>query len=275
MRTAETRIRLRATSITISRSAPDAVKPKNWLISHTKANGEPSVPPIPKNTKRSAKIAAELSTPLQLTRTSNPYEFENPVLKTLLKNRNELLRLSISESSAARRVLRRFSTWLTKVVTAVGNGIHEFWSSIILEHARRNTISLYSSPTATAGEQKNYVPKLGSVVSFARTAIESIQSSNRSTIPMTTSKRPCETSSASTILSSRAEEIVNGLADGTLDLTTVTLAEFVQVSFLRLVSFDETHLEQTIMYGGNVFKFHACVSEIQPMQSIVGDWRVQ
>lgn len=79
------------------------------------------------------------------------------------------------------------------------------------------------------------------------------------------------------ISTTRTNEIAQGIDDGTIDLNTVSLAEFIQVSFLCLVETNghEVHLEKKIMYGGQVFNLHTCISEIRPMQDLLGAQRVQ
>lgn len=168
------------------------------------------------------------------------------------------------------RASKRLNIWLQKVVHAVEKGIHEFWSSIILSHAKSYMTSPSSSPTVTVGEPKNFGRRFANAVSFAQTATDDIQSSNRSTTHTMTSKPNCTEYSSDSISLSRTEEILLGLENGTLDLTTITLAEYIQVSFLGLVSGSEVHIEQKVTYGGQVFNLHACVSEIRPMQSLMG-----
>lgn len=85
-----------------------------------------------------------------------------------------------------------------------------------------------------------------------------------------TSKRHCEKYMTDTASPSRVEEIIDSINNGTVDATTVTLAEFMQVSFLELMYNDEQPLDvnQHMMYGGNLFNIHVCVAQINPNQPV-------
>lgn len=163
-----------------------------------------------------------------------------------------------------RLVSKPSTTWLTKAVKCVENAIHEFWSSIIFAHATRMTLSLNSSATDTVGDQNDYELKFGNVVSFAQTAIDFILLNNWSTMPIRMSSQHSGESMSDTISENRTTEIIDGLEAGTLDYNTVTMAEWLQVSFLMLYHGQETHVEQKVTYGGAVYKLHACVAAVNP-----------
>ncbi len=156
------------------------------------------------------------------------------------------------------------TTWLSKAVTCVENAIHEFWSSIIFAHATRQTLSLNSSATDTAGDQNDSELKFGNVVSFALTATDFILQNNWSTMAIRTSKQHSGESMSDTISDRRTEELLEGLEAGTLDFKEVTMAEWLQVSFLMLYHGQETSTEQQILYGGAVYKLHTCVALVNP-----------
>jgi len=65
-----------------------------------------------------------------------------------------------------------------------------------------------------------------------------------------------------TISQSRTEEILNKLDAG--DIDGISLREFMQISYLAMVGGDEVHLEMKIIYGGNTFNMHSCVSQVNP-----------
>jgi hypothetical protein len=48
----------------------------------------------------------------------------------------------------------------------------------------------------------------------------------------------------------------------------ISLEEYMQVSFLSLISGDEVHVEDKVVYGGNVFLLHACVSQVNPAEKV-------
>jgi len=62
----------------------------------------------------------------------------------------------------------------------------------------------------------------------------------------------------------RAHEIIDGIDNGTLDYATVTMEEWLQVSFLSLFHGEEVHIELPIVYGGCAFHLHACVEQVVP-----------
>jgi len=65
---------------------------------------------------------------------------------------------------------------------------------------------------------------------------------------------------------SRTDEILNAIERG--EYKGITLEEYMQVSFLTLMSGEEQHIEERIMYGGNLFNLHACVSQVNPGQQV-------
>ena len=84
------------------------------------------------------------------------------------------------------------------------------------------------------------------------------------------------TGSAFGLAWNQADQIIVGgggglsriMADGTLDATKVTLAEYLQVSFLACISGDGVDVEQKMMYGGNLYTLHACATQINPNQPV-------
>ena len=203
----------------------------------------------------------------RLIRTSNPYEFGNPVLRALLQKKSEQLLPNTSGAPVAIPVYGRWNTWRRKVAATAVKKTREFLSSITSTRQTKTTTSRNSSPTVIVGEPRNFVQRFASAVSFAQTAIDDIQSSNRSIMPTTMYEPPCEKSMIVTISPSRTEEIVKLLETGK-DLDKISMAEYLQVSFLTLMSGTEVHTEEKIMYGGNVFQLHACVSQIAPGQRV-------
>lgn len=79
-----------------------------------------------------------------------------------------------------------------------------------------------------------------------------------------TSSRPCDPSMKSMVSENRCREIVQGINDATLDYATVTLEEWLQVSFLHLYHGEEVHIELPVVYGGAAFHLHACVEQVIP-----------
>jgi len=86
-------------------------------------------------------------------------------------------------------------------------------------------------------------------------------------MPTTMYEPPCEKSMTVTISNERTAEIIKALETGH-GLDKVTMEEYLQVSFLTLMSGDEVHSEERIMYGGNVFSLHVCVNQVAPGQQV-------
>ncbi len=83
---------------------------------------------------------------------------------------------------------------------------------------------------------------------------------------MMTYEPPCERSMTITISSNRTEEVIKAIETGHIE--GVTLEEYLQVSFLSLMSGDEIHFEEAVMYGGNLITLHTCVSQVNPGQQV-------
>ena len=220
--------------------------------------------PIRTATRKIAGNAQEHRTLSRSTRTSTPYEFENLALGTL-RHRSDVQALrSTRGASVVRLALGHWNTWRRKVVASVASGIHEFWSSIILSHAKRQTMSVVSLPTVLVGEPRNFVRRFVNAVLSAQTAIDCIPSPNRSIMPTMMYRPPCKESTNDTTFESRA--ILKAIEEG--DIEGVSFAEYLQVSFLALMSGEEVHMDQKIMYGGNLYTLHACVEQINPNQQV-------
>lgn len=69
-----------------------------------------------------------------------------------------------------------------------------------------------------------------------------------------------------TISTNRTEEVLDMVDRG--DYKGISLEEYMQVSFLALMSGDESHIEEKVMYGGNLFQLHACVHQVNPGQQV-------
>ena len=66
------------------------------------------------------------------------------------------------------------------------------------------------------------------------------------------------------VLPTRARQIVDAINDGSLDYATVTLEEWLQVSFLALYHGEGVDIELPVVYGGARFLLHACVEQVVP-----------
>ena len=164
--------------------------------------------------------------------------------------------------------LKYLGILLKKAAVSAMNIILAFLSSITSIPQKNISPSVVSSQPATAGPQKSSDPKSGSAKYYVRTATESTPSSNKTTMRTPKSLQHCTKSISATALSpERCAEIREGLLKGTIDLREVSLAQWIHVSYLTLFDKKETHLEQAIVYEGNVYNLHLCVSGVIPPAS--------
>jgi len=59
-------------------------------------------------------------------------------------------------------------------------------------------------------------------------------------------------------------KIREGLESGKIDLRDISMATWLQVSYLSLFNKQVTNGDQTIVYNGNVYNLHFCVSGVVP-----------
>ncbi len=125
--------------------------------------------------------------------------------------------------------------------------------------------SVDSSQPVIAGDQKSSAPKSANAEYYVRTATGSTHLSSRTTMRTPKSETHCERSIIHTELNpEKCAEIREGLIKGTLDLRTISMATWLHVSYLTLFAKQETHMEQAIVYNGNVYNLHVCVAGVVP-----------
>lgn len=161
-------------------------------------------------------------------------------------------------------VLSRCSTWLIKGVVNVEIAIRAFWNSTTLTRLRKRKTSVRSSETVTAGPPKYSEKKSENAGSFVPTATRSIPLPKENITPTTTSDPHLRRFMRSTPSKERIVEIVDGIRDNTIDYDTVSMQEWLQISFLMLFDGDEVHMELPIIYGGSTYHLHACVEQVVP-----------
>lgn len=157
--------------------------------------------------------------------------------------------LSILQSTVARRV-----------VTA----IHEFWSSIILSHAISFTPLQLSSVEGMPGVVKLYDGRSANAVYYARTATGNTPLSNRNITPTPMCEKDSTPSLTTSVSRTETEQKINALLNGVLDLNTISLREWIELSYMSLFHKEELQLNINIVEGGNVVRLHTCVQAIVP-----------
>ena len=173
-----------------------------------------------------------------------------------------------SKKYDARQELKYFSILLRRAVASAMNIILGFLSSITSIPQKSISPSVDSSPPATAGPQKSFAPKSESVKYYVQTATENTPSSSKTITPTPKFVPPCEKLIEPMELGPEAcEKIREALIKGTIDLRTISVAQWIQVSYLNLFSQKETHMQQAIVYDGNVYNLHLCVSGVIPPAS--------
>ncbi len=161
--------------------------------------------------------------------------------------------------------LRYFSTLLRKAAVSAMNVILAFLNSITSIPQRSTSPSVDSSAPATVGPQKSSAPKSESVKYYVQTVTGSTHLSSRTTTPTPKSLPPCKKLIQPTELGPKdCEKIREGLISGKIDLHTISMATWLQVSYLALFNKQVTNGEQTIVYNGNVYNLHFCVSGVVP-----------
>ena len=220
------------------------------------------MPQIPPDTLLDANDVFDIPLQQKSTRISYQIEGQESIPAARPKSRSVLKRLRTSVAKGALLASRRLSISLRKAALTVGSTIPEFLNSIIWILETRLLKYQSSSPTDTAGGQKSCEMKLGSVVSFAPTAIGDILWNSKNTTLTPMSDPLCREYMTDTISPSRTKDIAAGLEAGTLDFANVSMEEYLQVSFLMLYHGEEVHIEQKVMYGGGLYNLHACLSQV-------------
>jgi hypothetical protein len=153
--------------------------------------------------------------------------------KNQLRRGNQSAMQESNERSVAARALHALSTWRNKVANCVASGIHEFWSSTILSHAER------------------FMPSQPSFLVDTTTAT-------------LTSEKPSKQSLRITVSPSEAAETIRRLENGTLDLSTISVREWIEVSYIALFDQQDLHFEISVVEGGNAVRLHTCIRGIVP-----------
>ena len=170
-----------------------------------------------------------------------------------------------SKQYDAKQELKYCSILLRRAAASVATMIREFLNSIMSIPQKNISPSVDSSQQVTAGPQKSSEQKFGSAKYYVRTATENTPLSSRTTTPIPKSSQPCEKSMQPEIMGpEHCAKIRKGIEDGEIDLRTISVATWLQVSYLALFNKEVTNGEQTIVYKGNVYNLHFCVSGITP-----------
>lgn len=62
---------------------------------------------------------------------------------------------------------------------------------------------------------------------------------------------------------------INALIDGKADLTQMTVAEYLQLSFIHALNSPmPLNLNQNVIYGGERYSMHYCIKKIGPSYSL-------
>lgn len=193
------------------------------------------------------------------------------VLTAALENerkRTRKLSAVASAGSAGVLVLLALNFWLKKAVTLVASTIRGFWNLITSILKRKSTTSPRSYQEDTLGLLKSYDGKSANAVYSVQTATGNTPLNNSPTIPTMTSEPHSTPSTPITISPSDYVTIRDALVAGTLDYSSITLEQFLEVSFLALFEGFEIHNELRVVHKGNLYQLHACLSAVVPGQSV-------
>jgi hypothetical protein len=184
--------------------------------------------------------------------------------KNQLRRGNQSAMQESNERSVAVRALHALSTWRNKVANCVASGIHEFWSSTILSHAERFMPSQPSFLVDTLGQARFYDARYANVVYSVQTVTGSTPLSSKTTTATLTSEKPSKQSLRITVSPSEAAETIRRLENGTLDLSTISVREWIEVSYIALFDQQDLHFEISVVEGGNAVRLHTCIRGIVP-----------
>jgi hypothetical protein len=181
---------------------------------------------------------------------------------------NGLGNLLPSAGSAGALVLRALSTSLKRVVRTAANVIRGFWSSTTSTRASRNTTLPLLSRVVMPGRVKYYDGKSANAVYSVPTATGNIPLSNKTTTRTQMFEPLSVGSTEITTSPSDFARIRDELIAGTLDLDSITLKEYLDVSFLSLFDKLEVNSDHRVFYQGNIYQLHACVTGVVPNQPV-------
>lgn len=63
-------------------------------------------------------------------------------------------------------------------------------------------------------------------------------------------------------------EILAAMMAGTLDLNEITMAEYLQITFIHAMNNGIIHIDQPVMYGGQLYSVHMCMNKVGPSASL-------
>ncbi len=184
--------------------------------------------------------------------------------KALVAQENTRTLRTRSGCVAVSRALGHYSTSLRRAASIAAHTIQEFWNSTIWTRLRKSTTSADSFPAAMSGPVKSFDVRFENVVYFARTVTESTPQNSKETMPTKTSKMLCVKSTETMESSHDFERIRDGLTDGTLDLSTISVQEWLEVSFLSMYGGEELHIDTKVISKGCVYHLHLCVQQVIP-----------
>lgn len=132
----------------------------------------------------------------------------------------------------------------------------------IKTHLQSIAAFLVLSLTAIRGRLTSYVLRSESVESSAPTATESTQSNSKAITPAKPLKKRFVISAPS--MDSNPEARIDAIINGRVGLDFVTMAEWVQLSIIRMANGKTAHMNVNISYGGGVYLMHHCVEQANP-----------
>lgn len=211
-----------------------------------------------KDINRLVKHAEELLTRQHSILSSK--QTERRVSQWELPQRNgERTQRPTNEPNVAKRALKWWCTWLTKVVANVATEIRGFYNSTTSTRPKNAGLSAECSPTVVIGVMRSFGEKFASAESSALTAMQSTPSPNRTITPMKRCRLYLPEFTSDTEL--RSEEIASRIVLGE-SLEDISLIEYLQMAFLCIIDGEELHMNTTIKYGGAVYDLHACLREV-------------
>lgn len=132
----------------------------------------------------------------------------------------------------------------------------------IKTHLINIAVYLALSLTDIRGHLISYVRRSVNAESYVPTATESIPSSSKDTTPPQQSRKRFAISQPS--MDSNPDAKIDAIINGKIGLEAVTMAEWVQLSIMRMANDRTAHMNVNLPYGGGMYLMHHCVEQANP-----------
>lgn len=231
------------------------------------------MPPTQKDTSQDVRPAPKLTTQRESTPILNPAALLGSPVEIYRLPKNARSQRSTKGKRDGSHALKRLSTWLIKAASHAVSETLGYLSLITSSRGRKMATLRTCSATAIVGAVNDSEKKSENAACSVQIVIGDTLSFNKTITPILMSAMRCKEymrpmESPTDEYAARFNTISEGIDRGSLDYSTVSMKEWMEVSFLMLYHGKESQLEQKMVYGGNLFQFHACINQITPNQQV-------